>query len=191
VPDSFRFSVKFPRSVTHERRLIDCEELVEQFVSEIAGLGDRLGVVLVQLPPSLRFDSDIAARFFRALREWTHAPIAFEPRHRTWFTSEVDVLLTEHDISRVAADPPVVPAAAVPGGSSRVAYYRLHGSPRMYYSSYEPSFLADLAGRLASYREPDHVWCIFDNTAANAAIENGLRLLVMLRTPVCDSRPVC
>ena len=56
-------------------------------------------------------------------------------------------------------------------------YLRLHGSPRMYYSSYEPQWLSALASRIAlALREGRAVWCIFDNTAGSAAADNALRL---------------
>lgn len=63
VPDSFRFAVKAPESVTHERRLCHCDELVDRFVAEASGLGDKLGVILVQLPPTLQFDRESVTRF--------------------------------------------------------------------------------------------------------------------------------
>src|SRR4051812_33519862 len=56
VPDGFRFSVKLPRTISHERRLVDCETLLEHFLGEAGGLGAKLAVLLVQLPPSLAFD---------------------------------------------------------------------------------------------------------------------------------------
>src|ERR1700733_604079 len=56
VPAGFRFSVKLPKAMTHEQRLADCGALLDRFVSEVTGLGDRLGVLLVQLPPQLAFD---------------------------------------------------------------------------------------------------------------------------------------
>src|SRR4051794_10397874 len=56
VPEDFRFAIKVPKSVTHERRLKDTGDLLDQFVSEVTGLGPKLGPLLVQLPPSLAFE---------------------------------------------------------------------------------------------------------------------------------------
>ena len=69
----------------------------------------------------------------------------------------------------------MVPAAAKPGGWPEPAYYRLHGSPRKYFSSYEEESI----GRLASALEEaeGEVWCIFDNTASGAAAGDALNLL--------------
>ena len=103
-------------------------------------------------------------------------PVVAEPRHATWFSPEVAALLDDYGISRVAADPPPVPAAAVPGGSPRVAYFRLHGSPRKYWSRYDENFIATLAVTLRSMPAAAEVWCVFDNTASGAAIENAWAL---------------
>jgi uncharacterized protein YecE (DUF72 family) len=91
VGPDFRFSVKLPKTITHELRLKRCKDLSSRFFDESAGLGRSLKVVLVQLPPSLVYDSRTASRFFRALRNYTSATIACEPRHVTWFTPEADL----------------------------------------------------------------------------------------------------
>ena len=177
VPRSFRFSVKIPKTITHELRLVDSEPLLASFLTEIAGLGDRLGGLLVQLPPSLELDVAVAATFFATLRHRYAGMVALEPRHASWFTADAEQLLQSTRIARVAADPAVVAAAAEPGGWASTVYYRLHGSPRMYYSAYDTAYLDALAQRLdAHLRGGATVWCVFDNTAHGAAIGNALDL---------------
>ncbi|MDB5337052.1 MAG: hypothetical protein JWN70_2671, partial [Planctomycetaceae bacterium] len=133
--------------------------------------------LLVQLPPSLQFDRDVAIRFFTIIRERSSVSIVCEPRHISWFNDEANSLLESCGISRVAADPAIVSDAAVPGGSLALIYYRWHGSPRMYYSVYDDAQLSTLAKNLRSAQASGHeCWCIFDNTAAGAAIENALTL---------------
>lgn len=174
VPPAFRFAVKIPRSITHDRRLVQAEPLLDEFLPGPAALGDRLGCLLVQLPPSLQYDPGAAASFFAALRERHAGSVAFEPRHPTWFAEEPESLLREMRVARVAADPPRAPTDGVPGGWGGLVYYRLHGSPRIYYSDYEPACLEALADRL-----PHHdaeTWCIFDNTALGAASLNAIDL---------------
>ena len=68
TPSSFRFAVKMPKAVTHEQRLADCGALLDRFVAEVTGLGDRLGALLVQLPPTLALERRVAGRFFHDLR---------------------------------------------------------------------------------------------------------------------------
>jgi uncharacterized protein YecE (DUF72 family) len=170
VPDDFRFSVKLPKAITHQSKLVDVAPALYQFLAQTAGLGSKLGPILVQLPPSLAFDSAIAGSFFDTLRDCFTGDVVLEPRHPTWFTKDVDAMLIAARIARVAADPARVPAAAEPGGSNHLVYLRLHGSPRIYYSAYVPEeldrvtrVLKDCAARGIS------AWCIFDNTALGAA----------------------
>jgi uncharacterized protein YecE (DUF72 family) len=104
----------------------------------------------------------------------TRAGVVAQPC-RSRITEAVDALLTEHRIGRVAADPAPVPLAAEPGGDRALRYYRLHASPRMYYSAYAPEYLAALARRLAG--GDSEAWCIFDNTAEGAAAVDGLSVI--------------
>lgn len=177
VPSYFRFSVKLPKTITHSLRLRQAGELLETFLSETGGLGEKLGCFLVQLPPSLDFDPAVAADFFADLRSRTPVPLACEPRHPSWLTPEAEDLLREHEVARVAADPARVPEAAEPGGWRGLAYYRLHGSPDMYRSAYSEEYLAALASRLREEAVAGReVWCIFDNTTLGAATRNALDL---------------
>jgi uncharacterized protein YecE (DUF72 family) len=177
TPSGFRFSVKMPKAMTHDRRLSDCRALLDRFVAEVAGLGDKLGVLLVQLPPKLALERRVAGRFFRGLQRRLPVPIVCEPRHASWFAPGVDKWLAERSIARVAADPAPVPGAGEPGGWSGLAYYRWHGSPRIYYSDYEDAALTELGRRLDSQRKRDTpTWCIFDNTAEGAALGNALAI---------------
>jgi len=177
VPESFRFSVKLPRTITHDKRLVACEPLLDAFMGQASGLGSRLGCLLVQLPPSLAFDAAVAASFFEALRQRWPGAISAEPRHPSWFGPEADAVLSARQVARVLADPVRHPDAAGPGGWPGLVYLRLHGSPRMYYSSYEPELLCALASRVRlALRAGCPVWCIFDNTAGSAAADNALRL---------------
>ena len=183
VPADFRFSVKVPKSFTHEKRLVVDPGDLQSFLDEVAALEDRLRCLLVQLPPSLRFDRDVAARFFTTLSKLSSAAIVCEPRHATWFTAAANSFLESTGIARVAADPAVVPAAAAPGGSLTLLYYRWHGSPRMYYSAYGTAQLAQLATDLAGARDHgQECWCIFDNTAAGAALQNAIALQSTVNT---------
>ena len=166
VPKQFRFSVKMPRSITHDARLVTSGKLLDRFFAEIDALDQKLGCVLIQLPPSFRFERVVVRRFLKTLRRRFEGPCVIEPRHATWFDESVDELLVEFDIGRVAADPSIVLAAAKPGGAKSVAYFRLHGSPKIYYSDYGRASLKRLTGQLLSAeKNAREVWCIFDNTA--------------------------
>lgn len=181
VPETFRFAVKIPRSITHERRLENVDEPLARFLDEVAGLGPKLGPLLLQLPPSLPFQGAKSDEFLRGLRFAVSGSIVCEPRHPTWFAPGVDTLLADLQIARVATDPAPVPLASEPGGWRGFAYYRLHGSPWIYYSAYMPDALDAIARRLASEaRDKLPNWCIFDNTAAFAATGDALSMLERL-----------
>ncbi len=181
VPAGFQFSLKMPKAITHEAKL-ECEpELLEAFLAGASLLGGKMGPVLVQLPPKLAFERRLAENFFAMLRERFAGGVAVEPRHASWFTAGVGRLLEAHEVARVAADPARVPEAAEPGGWRGLTYWRLHGSPRTYYSAYDGEYLDRLANAVAERAPKGEVWVVFDNTASGAALHNALELRDRLR----------
>jgi uncharacterized protein YecE (DUF72 family) len=179
VPHDFRFSVKLPKTITHQAKLLGCSELVSEFLGQASGLGGKLAVLLVQLPPKLDYDAAAAAAFFADLRARSPALIACEPRNAGWFTPEAAEALARLQVARVAADPAMCDLAAIPGGWPGLAYWRLHGSPAVYRSSY--------ADRIPALAEPIAVsgaaerWCMFDNTASSTAAGDALALAAACR----------
>lgn len=182
VPEHFRFSVKLPRTVTHERKLSEVDDLLDAFLAQVGELGHTLGCLLVQLPPSLAFDAATAAPFFAALRSRFSCGLACEPRHPTWFTQESAAAMARHHVSMVRADPQPVPGV-VPTPDPGLMYVRLHGSPRRYRSAYEPGYLAGLAAMLHEpAAQKTGRWVIFDNTAEGKAVPNALALRALTTT---------
>lgn len=172
TPPAFRFSAKLPKAISHEARLQRCGALLDRFRDEVAGLGRKLGGLLLQLPPSLVLEPRVADTFLAMLRRRFDCALACEPRHASWFGGAAERLWQRHGVARVAADPALGPEAAVPGGdTTQWRYWRLHGSPRMYYSSYDDGALDALAPRL---RPGD--WVMFDNTAHGHALGDAARL---------------
>ncbi len=178
VPARFRFSVKLPRAITHEAELAGARGALEAFFADVAPLGAKLGVVLVQLPPGLTFEGRRAGAFLRTLRDLYEGPVAWEPRHASWFGPQAERLLVAHEVARVAADPPrPAGAAAEPGGAPSLVYLRLHGSPRVYYSAYGEARVAEIAARIRAAAARSTVWCVYDNTASGAAAADALRTI--------------
>ncbi len=197
VPPTFRFSVKMPRLITHERALLRAREPLARFLDEIAALGARLGPVLVQLPPSFAFDARRVGRFFDVLRQLHDGDVVCEPRHATWTTDAATRILASFRVARVAADPARAAGLSEPGGWSGLCYFRWHGSPRPYFSPYSAVALRTLAADIVRRRERGSVrddamvgdraaasqlWCIFDNTGSGAAAGNALDLTELLRS---------
>jgi uncharacterized protein YecE (DUF72 family) len=183
VPDAFRFAVKSPRTITHDAALVDVDDLIDRFHAEAGTLGSKLGCVLVQLPPRLAFDAAVAGPFFTAMQDRFDCMLACEARHPTWFADDATRLLTAQGVTRVIADPAKgQPGAHVP--TTGAIYTRLHGSPRIYYSSYPPDYLAQLETDIATHQAAGRdVWCIFDNTASGAATANALDVQRALGLP--------
>lgn len=179
TPDAFRFAVKIPKTITHEARMAGAAEPLVKFLGEARALGGKLGPLLIQLPPSLRFDPVVAGDFLDLLRAQAQEAAVVEARHASWFTPEAEALLVRHRVGRVGADPALNPIAAAPAGWRGLSYRRLHGSPRMYASPYSEAYLTGLAEALRN--DPaEEVWCMFDNTMLGAAAANGLELLSRL-----------
>ncbi|WP_322843666.1 DUF72 domain-containing protein [Pseudomonas sp. B33.4] len=178
VPEAFRFSVKIPKHITHELRLAGCEAALDKFLAECGGLGERLGCLLVQLPPSLAFDETIAEAFFVTLRQRFCGAVVLEPRHTSWVSAEP--MLKTCQIAQAAVDPSRISSDAAPSGWAGTRYWRLHGSPRIYHSAYDAPYLHNLAQALQSAAAAGAAtWCIFDNTASGAALSNALTLATL------------
>lgn len=186
TPPDFRFSIKAPRSITHEAKLCDTEPLLKAFLKQIEPIQAKTGPILFQLPPSLGFEPAVAEGFLAMVRRFYQGEAALEPRHAGWFTATADALLSNYSIARVAADPAKgAPEAAEPGGDRSVVYYRLHGAPRIYYSNYEDNFLARLAAGVHAHK---NAWVIFDNTALSHAYPNALRLQKLITPGSSEGR---
>ena len=172
VSDSFRFAVKIPKEISHTRAMKDIAEPFQTFLADVAALGEKRGPLLCQLPPSLTFDAGALETAFKTLRDADDGPIVIEARHKSWASAEARDLLKTYAIDRVLADPaPVWPAEDF---GKPPKYVRLHGKPKIYYSSYTDEEISSFSALLA----PDG-WCVFDNTASGAAIENALTMLEM------------
>jgi uncharacterized protein YecE (DUF72 family) len=178
--DDFRFAVKLPKLITHELRFRRSRGHFEEFLEQTCGLGHRRGPLLVQLPPSFAFEPRPASLFFNHMRAGYEGPIVLEPRHVTWFSARAEALLKRFRVGRVAADPPTTNESNIPGGDPGVAYFRLHGTPRMYWSRYDAVYLAVLATQIRQLSQSTDVWCVFDNTASGAALENAWELQQLL-----------
>jgi len=181
TPATFRFSVKLPRSITHESGLRRTAAAVARFYEEISFLHPKLAAVLVQLPPSLEFSAAIVRSFFKSMPARPGTVVVCEPRHASWFSVAANEVLRRAGVSRVAADPAVCSGAEAPRVARHFAYFRWHGSPKKYYSKYSDAQLSALAMEVEKAVARDS-WCIFDNTARYAAWDDALRFISLVRT---------
>lgn len=173
VPAGFRFSVKMPKRITHELRLQQCSTALDEFLAQCLQLDEKLGCLLVQLPPSLSYEPLVAGAFFDALRQRFAGAVVLEPRNASWLAA--GSLLQTFEIGWVNADPAVIAAGDAWHG---VRYWRLHGSPRIYHSAYGHARVQAYSQLLRqSIEEGIPTWCIFDNTASGHAVADALDLL--------------
>lgn len=186
TPDGFRFAVKAPRWLTHEGGLWALDGL-DDFVEQIGGLGEKLGPMLLQLPPKLAFEPEAMRGFFEALRERHAGPVVCEPRHASWLTEEADAFLEEFFVARAEVDPSRHPADDEPGGWHGLRYVRLHGSPKRFYSEYDADSLRELGGQLRSFARETETWCIFNNTARDGGTKNALELQEFVQQQLAEA----
>ena len=101
TPGNFRFALKAPQKITHWSKLRDCADTLDYFCKVVTGLGERLGPVLFQLPPTFKKDADVLSSF---LREFPDLRAAFEFRHESWFDDEIFGVLKSRNIALCIAE---------------------------------------------------------------------------------------
>ncbi|MBE1593019.1 DUF72 domain-containing protein [Nonomuraea angiospora] len=169
TPDGFVMAVKASRFLTHIKRLADPEEPVERLMSRAAALKDKLGPVLLQLPPTLKADADRLDRCLRCFPAGVR--VAVEPRHESWWTEDVRELLSAHGAALCWADRLGKPQSPL-WRTAGWGYVRLHEGPSRW--SYGDTALKTWAGRL---REAgwDDAYVYFNNDPGGAAVRNARR----------------
>jgi len=174
VPDDFVYAVKLNRFITHIKRLNIERNSVERSYGTLAGLGPKAAVVLVQLPPRMKFDEERAERFFRmvAPRRRRHA---IEPRDASWFNRDALAFRRRRKIALVIGETPRWPTHVAV--TSDLVYLRFHGPERLYASNYSDDQLREWAGRIRAWRgEGRDVFAYFNNDEQGFAVKNALRL---------------
>jgi uncharacterized protein YecE (DUF72 family) len=185
VGGDFLFAVKMSRYLSHIKRLREPAEPVARFMSRVAGLGDRLGPVLLQLPPTMRRD---AALLDAALAEVpVGTRIAVEPRHPSWWHDDVRRVLEARGAALVWADRggrPVTPLWV----TADWGYVRLHEGRARPWPGYGRAALASWARRVGGYGDRD-VYVYFNNDPGGAAVRDAAAMARMT-TPPAPARPV-
>jgi uncharacterized protein YecE (DUF72 family) len=173
TPDDFRFAVKMSRYLTHIKRLKDPAEPVARFLSRADALGDKLGPVLLQLPPTLKVD---VAALDRTLAQFPGSvQVAVEPRHRSWFTDEVRDLLGRYGAALCWADRcgrPVTPLWQ----TADFGYLRLHEGRAKPWPRYGRAALAGWLGRVEA---PAYIF--FNNDPGGAAVTDASAMAAIAR----------
>lgn len=183
TPENFCFALKASRFITHVKRLKEPEKSLDLFYRAASGLGEKLGPVLFQLPPSWKINLDRLAAFLSILRRrraWREIPVVLEFREKSWLCREVYRLLEEHRVSLCLADFAQLP---IDGPiTAPLVYIRRHGPAGLYASKYSEAFLREEAKRLKRWlKEGRDVYIYFNNDAQGWAVENALTLQSIIR----------
>jgi len=176
-PEGFRFALKASRAITHMKKLGGCEGGVARFISRAELLGNKMGPVLVQLPPKWQCDPPRLAGFLSLLPE--RHRFAFEFRDKSWLCDEVYEMLRRHNAALVRVSAPSYPDAEV--STADFQYLRMHGEKRLYSSKYSEQSLARWTDAIAGWvGEGQAVFVYFNNDARGYAVEDArmLRRLV-------------
>lgn len=180
TPPDFRFALKANRYLTHNKKLLDPEVSVQIEKNHATALGEKLAVVLWQLPGGMKKDMRRLQRFVEALGQWLEVPHVLEFRHDAWFDDETASCLQQAGISVCQSDAEAWPIWRQI--SSNLVYVRLHGHTRTYASSYSAEELTAWADRIAAWLEQGkHVHVYFNNDAEAAAPFNALSLQTLLQ----------
>jgi len=177
APEGFVFAWKASRTITHYKRLVDCEESVKLVFDRMEGLGEAYGPVLFQLPPSFKRDDDLLASFAGLLPKDRRC--AFEFRNASWYEPDVYALMRTLGLGFVIHDHHQAPSPSVI--TADFVYWRGHGPTGRYFGHYSPERLRALADDIAGWRKAGlDIHAYFDNTMAAAAPEDIAVLREML-----------
>jgi uncharacterized protein YecE (DUF72 family) len=180
TPADFRFAMKANRFLTHNKKLLDPASPIQREQEGASQLGEKLAVVLWQLPGNLKKDLLRLDNFVQALQQWPATRHCIEFRHTSWFDDDVEQCLKQHRIANCqsdAADWPMWQAV-----TTDLVYIRLHGHTRTYASSYTPAALEKWAQKLKGWMDEERqVHVYFDNDAEGAAPRNALQLLDLMQ----------
>jgi uncharacterized protein YecE (DUF72 family) len=172
-PDEFKFTVKAPRLITHYKRFHNAfRETSEFYDSVLTGLKEKLGTVLFQLHPGITFSDGTMERILETLNPAFCNVLEF--RHESWWNKSAIKSLKKHGISFCSISYPHLPDHVIK--SAGVIYYRFHGVPKLYLSSYSDSKLSEIAESIGKFRRVSDVYCYFNNDIEVAAVFNAKKL---------------
>jgi len=178
TPEGFCVAVKMSRYLTHIRRLTEPEEPVARFLERATGLGDKLGPVLLQLPPSLRADTDALGTVLKLLPSAIR--VAVEPRHASWWTDQVRETLERHNAALCWSDRrgrPIAPLWRTAG----FGYLRMHEGRAKPRPRYGRQALSSWLDRIAGAFTDEPVYVYFNNDGGGAAVVDAAALAAMAR----------
>jgi uncharacterized protein YecE (DUF72 family) len=183
TPDDFLFSVKAPKYITHIKRLAGCSENLDRFLKAAEGLGEKLFLLLFQLPPNMKFNIERLSSFLKILNNYcmnyTHKFLyAFEFREESWFCPETYDLLNEYNSGIVISSSPFFPYHELITGN--FCYLRMHGSNDLYSSSYSNKELKKFADIINKNKINNIDSFVYFNNDVNCYAVNNAKSLIRM-----------
>jgi uncharacterized protein YecE (DUF72 family) len=173
-PMDFRFSVKAPRVITHFKRMKDSAKYLRDFYNVVRdGLAEKAGCLLFQFPSAYQASDEAVDRLLSMLDRTFVNVVEF--RHASWWDERITSTLHKEGIVMSGVSHPQFPSAVV--GDGPIMYYRLHGVPHLYHSSYDPSSLEDITLQAQQITPLKEAYIVFNNTASGAALQNAKQLV--------------
>ncbi|MCR8560508.1 DUF72 domain-containing protein [Mucilaginibacter sp. BJC16-A38] len=160
APAEFRFAVKAPRAITHYKKFNDTADLITSFYDTLnAGLQEKLGPVLFQLPPSYDYTEERIDKIINSLNP--SFKNVLELRHVSWWRNDVYKKLADHNITFCGMSHPKLPDEVVI--NTDIVYYRFHGVHDLYRSRYSIEFLRKITDEIKQHQHITEAWCYFNN----------------------------
>ena len=180
TPESFFFCPKMSRHITHEKMLTGTDDAIEKFFGVFEIIKNKLGPILIQLPPGLSYDQSLISCFFDILNHHGNYRFAIEIRNKSWINDDFFELLNQKNIGFVIADSgrryPYHEAV-----TSDFVYLRLHGREQLYATDYHEDELKQFANRIHEWLgENKEVWVFFNNDFHGFAVKNARQLIEMV-----------
>ena len=170
TPLRFLFAVKAPREITHLKKFNDCSQKINEFYNTCEiGLKDKLGCILFQFPPSFKYSKELLELIINSLKSSFQNVVEF--RNTSWWNPEVFNAFKENNITFCSVNHPQLPEDIIVNTSS--VYIRLHGNPKIFYSSYSEEYLKSLHNRITQNVKIKNSFVFFNNTASTAGILNA------------------
>ena len=178
APPGFCYAVKANRFLTQAKKLKECEEPLDRFLTPTRKLGPALGPILYQLPPRFRINLERLESFLELLPpDLTHV---FEFREKSWYTLETLELLESHGAGFCVHD--MAGSASERRATGKAAYVRFHGTEGKYRGRYSDEALLSWTDWIVEQaRGGRPVWCFFNNDIGADAIQDALTLKAMVR----------
>jgi len=177
---NFNYTLKVPKSITHLKKLNECEDLIKKFIEYSLELKEKLGIILFQMPPSFHFNNENINKIENLIKILPNSiKFALEFRHKSWFYLNNELNFLEgKNFTVVIVSAPGIPFKVY--NLNTFFYIRLHGKNSWYNYDYSDDELYEIANII--YKNINYnFWIYFNNDFNGYAVKNALKLKEILK----------